>query len=128
MGIIRVPARPKMERSIGMGVRFLLGSAELTDAARTQLRAIGRVLAERSAKLGYGEILVEGHTDVRGTPEFNQKLSERRAQAVVQHLVNEYGVHASALQPVGWGQNKLFDRTDPYNEANRRVEIVRRAE
>jgi outer membrane protein OmpA-like peptidoglycan-associated protein len=129
MGIKQVPAvRPKTERSIGMGVRFLLGSAELTDAARAQLRSIGRLLAERSPKLGSGEIVVEGHTDMYGTPEYNQKLSERRAQTVVQYLVNEYGVRPSALQPVGWGQNRLIDRSNPYNEANRRVEIVRRPE
>jgi outer membrane protein OmpA-like peptidoglycan-associated protein len=50
-------------------------------------------------------IVVEGHTDDRGTDEFNQDLSERRAASVVRFLV-ERGVEATRLAPQGFGRSR----------------------
>src|ERR1043165_1332983 len=73
---------PSGERSIGMDVRFQTGSAELTPEARAQLENLGKALASRSGKLAPGEIVIEGHTDARGSDELNRKLSAARAQSV----------------------------------------------
>ena len=118
--------RPSTERAVGMEVRFPTNSAELTPAARAQLEPLGKVLASRSGKLGPGEIVIEGHTDARGTSELNKKLSEQRAKAVVQHLVAEYNVDAKALLPVGRGKEQLREGSRPDSEVNRRVELVRK--
>src|SRR5690349_22295200 len=72
--------RPSGERSIGMDVRFQTGSAELTPEARAQLENLGKALASRSGKLAPGEIVIEGHTDARGSDDLNRKLSAARAQ------------------------------------------------
>jgi outer membrane protein OmpA-like peptidoglycan-associated protein len=118
--------RPTTERAIGMDVRFPTGSADLTADARRQLEPWGKVLATRKGKLSPGEIVIEGHADARGSDEFNRVLSERRAQAVVQHLVSTYGVDEKALRPVGRGKERLRDATRPDSEVNRRVELVRK--
>ena len=118
--------RPSSERSIGMDVKFATGSSDLTPEARAQLEHLGKVLAARSGKLNAGEIVIEGHTDARGSDELNRKLSERRAQSVAKHLVSAHGVDAKALRPVGRGKEDLKDSARPDAEINRRVELVRR--
>jgi outer membrane protein OmpA-like peptidoglycan-associated protein len=118
--------RPSMERSVGMEVRFPTNSAELTPAARAQLEPLGKALASRNGKLSPGEIVIEGHTDARGTSELNKKLSEQRAKSVVQHLVSAHNVDAKALQALGRGKDQLKEGTRPDSEANRRVELVRK--
>lgn len=117
--------RPSNERSIGVDVKFATGSAELTAQARTQLEGLGKALASRSGKLGAGEIVIEGHTDARGSDDLNKRLSERRADAVVRHLVSAHGVDARVLKPVGRGKDHLRDAAQPDSEQNRRVELVR---
>ena len=117
--------RPAGERSVGMDVRFQTGSAELTPEARAQLENLGKVLASRNGKLAPGEIVIEGHTDARGSDELNRKLSAARAQSVARHLVAVHGVDAKALKPVGRGKDDLKDATNPDSQANRRVELVR---
>ena len=117
--------RPSGERSIGMDIRFPTGSAEITPEARAQLENLGKVLASRNGKLAPGEIVIEGHTDARGSADLNRKLSEQRAQSVVKHLVAVHGVDAKALKPVGRGKDELKDASNPESQANRRVELVR---
>jgi len=119
--------RPSTERAIGVNVKFNTGSAELTPEARAQLEGLGSALAARNGKLAAGEIVIEGHTDARGTDELNKKLSERRADAVVKHLVNAHGVDAKVLKPLGRGKDQLRDPSKPDSETNRRVELVRTA-
>jgi outer membrane protein OmpA-like peptidoglycan-associated protein len=119
--------RPSTERSIGMDVKFHTGSSDLTPEARAQLEGLGKALASRNGKLNPGEIVIEGHTDARGAADLNKKLSERRAESVAKHLVTAYGVDAKALRPVGRGKDELKDTARPDSEANRRVELVRKA-
>ena len=119
--------RPSTERSIGVDVKFNTGSAELTPQARQQLEGLGKALAARSGKLSPGEIVIEGHTDARGSDDLNKRLSVQRADAVAKHLVSAHGVDAKVLKPVGRGKDQLRDASRPDAEANRRVELVRTA-
>ena len=117
--------RPTVERSVGMDVKFATGSADLTPEARAQLEGLGKALASRNGKMGPGEIVVEGHTDARGSDELNRRLSEQRAQSVAKHLVQAHGVDAKALRPVGRGKDVLKDKAHADSQVNRRVELVR---
>jgi len=119
--------RPSTERAVGVEVRFPTNSAELTPAARAQLEPMGKVLASRSGKLQPGEIVIEGHTDARGGTDLNQRLSEQRAKAVVEHLVATYKVDPKSLQALGRGKERLKEGSRPDSEVNRRVELVRKA-
>ncbi len=67
---------------------------------------------------------VEGHTDSVGSDAYNQKLSERRANAVRNVLVNQYGVDASRVNTAGYGETRPVadNATDAGRAINRRVE------
>jgi OOP family OmpA-OmpF porin len=67
---------------------------------------------------------VEGHTDAVGTDAYNQKLSERRANAVRNVLVNQYGVGAERVSSVGYGESHPVadNATEAGRAINRRVE------
>jgi len=70
---------------------------------------------------------IEGHADKRkrSTAEYNQTLSERRAKAVVDYLINVCGVKAGRLSQKGWGFTKpvLPNTTEENMQKNRRVEV-----
>jgi outer membrane protein OmpA-like peptidoglycan-associated protein len=68
---------------------------------------------------------IEGHTDSTGADKHNQKLSEQRAAAVRDHLV-QHGVEAERLSARGWGKTKPIgdNSTAIGREENRRVEFV----
>ncbi|MFT5759345.1 MAG: peptidoglycan-associated lipoprotein [Alteromonadaceae bacterium] len=70
-------------------------------------------------------ILVEGHADERGTPEYNIALGERRAKAVLTYLEN-LGVSASQLTTVSYGEEKplVKSRTEDAFAKNRRAVLV----
>ncbi|MCG8329940.1 MAG: OmpA family protein [Chitinophagales bacterium] len=72
-------------------------------------------------------IQVEGHTDNQGETGYNQVLSEKRAAAVVNLLVDKYGVKASQLKSTGFGETKpIADNKNSTGRArNRRVELKR---
>ncbi|NLZ78660.1 MAG: OmpA family protein [Gammaproteobacteria bacterium] len=67
---------------------------------------------------------VEGHTDSTGNAAYNQKLSERRAGAVRDTLVNQFGVEASRINAVGYGKERPVadNATSEGRAINRRVE------
>jgi outer membrane protein OmpA-like peptidoglycan-associated protein len=68
---------------------------------------------------------IQGHTDSQGPDDYNQRLSQRRAQAVVNYLVNK-GVDSSRLQAIGHGESKPIDTnaTAAGRAVNRRVEMI----
>jgi outer membrane protein OmpA-like peptidoglycan-associated protein len=101
---------------------FKLGSAELPDALRRQLEVFAEVIKTKRASDQV--VRVEGHADASGTAAANQALSQRRAEAVRDFLV-EQGADAKMIQPVGVGSEKLKNSKDPYSPENRRVEIGR---
>jgi outer membrane protein OmpA-like peptidoglycan-associated protein len=70
-------------------------------------------------------IVVEGHTDSRGSDSYNLDLSERRAQSVRDYLVTR-GVSANHCRAVGYGESRPVadNRTAEGRANNRRVEIV----
>ena len=67
---------------------------------------------------------IYGHADSTGPTVYNQKLSERRAKAVVDYLVGK-GVDSSRLSPVGFGETKPIapNATPEGRQKNRRVEV-----
>jgi OOP family OmpA-OmpF porin len=68
--------------------------------------------------------VVEGHTDAKGSDAYNQNLSERRAGAVRDVLVNQYGVDATRVNAAGYGEARPVadNATDAGRAVNRRVE------
>ena len=79
---------------------------------------------EKPETTGTAVVVVAGHTDAAGGEEYNQSLSERRADAIKKYLIEKYGINGSDLVTVGYGKSKLKDPSQPMAEANRRVQVV----
>lgn len=110
--------------AVNLTVNFATGSAELTPDAMRTLDELGRALASKDLA-GY-RFRIEGHTDTVGTRDYNQALSERRAEAVVDYVAKKYGLDAARLQAVGVGETGLLVQTPPQTPEprNRRVQVV----
>lgn len=108
-------------RSINIEVYFEFDSDKLTAKAKTQLEPLGEALS--GMDLSESTYLVIGHTDAKGSNEYNQKLSERRAISVRAHLIEEFPIRPSALKAVGLGESQLKQPSEPNAAMNRRVEI-----
>jgi outer membrane protein OmpA-like peptidoglycan-associated protein len=102
-------------------VLFKSGSFELLAGARERLAKIsGIVLAYPGLHLE-----VEGHTDSTGSDEYNQQLSEKRAQAVRDYLIQQ-GISEAAIEARGFGKSEPIASNDTPEgrQQNRRVELV----
>jgi outer membrane protein OmpA-like peptidoglycan-associated protein len=106
-------------------VSFKLGSAELPDPVKHQLDAFADVL--RTRQNVDRKVRVEGHADASGDAASNQELSQRRADAAKQYLVDK-GVKPELINAVGMGTKSLKDARNPTAPENRRVVIGRDGE
>lgn len=106
--------------SVKNDVLFDYNSAALRSASRDALREMADVFQ----KYPDTSIRVEGHTDSRGSASYNQRLSERRADAVARYLEGT-GVRNSRIDAVGYGKSQPRASNDTANgrQLNRRVEI-----
>jgi outer membrane protein OmpA-like peptidoglycan-associated protein len=108
--------------AIDLNVAFEFNSAILQNDARITLDSLGKALSDPSLA-GY-TFLIGGHTDAKGRASYNRALSERRAQAVREYLVTNYGIPESRLTAKGFGSVQLVDPDHPEGDRNRRVQIV----
>ena len=108
--------------ALDMEVYFPFDSANLTVEARKQLYALGRAL--ESSRLRPYRYLIAGHTDAKGSADYNRSLSLQRARAVRVHLVSHFAVDPHRLDVVGFGEDWPKNPSDPVAAVNRRVEVV----
>lgn len=101
-------------------VQFAHDSAALTPAANKVLEGVVKALNDHTK---YSALII-GHASSEGKPEYNRKLSERRAESVRKYLV-AHGVPASRLSVKAFGATKPFadNKTNDGRVANRRVEF-----
>ncbi len=106
--------------TIGGEVLFVTGQAEILPTGRDRLTVLAEVLRDTEGQ----RAIIEGHTDSRGSDEYNMRLSQRRADAVRDFLIAE-GVPRSQLRAVGQGEAMPIASNDtPEGRANnRRVEV-----
>jgi outer membrane protein OmpA-like peptidoglycan-associated protein len=102
-------------------VLFDTGSANLKPGAREKLARVAGILASHPDL----HLQIEGHTDSVGGEDYNQQLSERRADAVRSYLVQQK-VPSAAVATAGFGENRpvATNGTAAGRQQNRRVEIV----
>ena len=101
---------------------FDMGKATLTQDLKTNLAKIAGILTIYKD----ANVQVEGHTDNVGGEEYNQKLSEKRAENVMQFLVNPGGIAQTRLTSMGYGFTKPIadNATKEGRQKNRRVDLV----
>ena len=108
---------------VSNGIRFDVGKATLRPESMGVLNEIYKMLSEHPDV----DVSVEGHTDSDGDSDFNQKLSEERAETVRNQLIS-MGISAGRLTSKGFGESMPVDTNGtPEGKAeNRRVEFVRK--
>lgn len=105
------------------GALFEYNSYDLLPEALDELRKLG-TLIERNPEATFR---IEGHTDHFGTPEYNVRLSEMRAESVKVWLVELMGIAPDRIQTIGFGSSQAIVSAEKSKEEqapNRRVEIV----
>ena len=107
---------------IDLEIKFEFNSAQISRSAMPDMEALGKALSDPSLK--GSSIVLAGHTDVVGRDDVNQDLSERRADAVKQFLIDKYRLAPENLVTAGYGKTRLKDKANPRAAENRRVEIV----
>ena len=102
-------------------VQFETGKAELLPVSHALLDEVAKMLKDNPQ---VETISVEGHTDSTGSPDFNRKLSQQRAESVAKYLSSK-GVKAARMEPKGFGPDRPIadNETDAGRDANRRVEF-----
>lgn len=102
-------------------VNFGFDSSNLTPSSEENLAKLAKVLKEQPNT----NISIYGHTDSKGSDDYNLKLSERRANSVVNYL-NSLGISLSRMTPKGMGETEPIATNDtPEGRAkNRRVEFA----
>jgi OmpA-OmpF porin, OOP family len=106
----------QIEKLVLSGTAFAMGSSKLLPEATATLKTVAATM-KANPKL---EVEIGGHTDSIGVQSKNQRLSERRANAVKAFLVGD-GIEASRLTAVGYGESQPVDSNDtPAGRANNR--------
>jgi OOP family OmpA-OmpF porin len=105
--------------SVKLKVNFGFDSTVVQDQYFSDLSE----LAEFLKRFGELQVDVEGHTDSKGAEDYNQILSQRRAQAVVDYLVSQHGIDAGRLEAKGYGESQpvATNDTEEGRAENRRV-------
>ena len=104
------------------GIYFDTGKSEVKSESQAALQEVAKLLSSDPGL----KLLVVGHTDSVGQLEANMKLSQARAEAVVQALTKSHGVAATRLKAQGAGPIApvTTNRTEEGRAKNRRVELV----
>lgn len=102
-------------------IHFDFDQDEITTGEQVKLKRF----IERLEKSALIHIRLEGHTDALGSPDYNQRLSLKRAQAVYDRLV-EQGIPAEKITVLGLGESFPLNRnaTPEHRAANRRTELM----
>ena len=104
------------------GLTFKSGSAQLTPQNFLMLAKVQSAIRE----FPDAAVEVGGHTDSAGNDDYNQVLSERRAQAVRDHLLKSLNLPEGQITAVGYGETKPVanNATEEGRARNRRIDIV----
>ena len=104
------------------GVYFDFDKADIRPESKDNLEYAATILKENPSI----KVEIQGHTDSVGTDEYNLKLSDRRAAAVVNNLVKTAGIDSLRLTAKGYGESKPVapNKTEEGRARNRRVEFV----
>ena len=112
-------ALAELAKALDIQTLFDFDSAELTDEAKSNLDKVAAYLSDTDIKVEVG-----GHTDNMGSEEYNNALSQRRAESVISYLVGK-GIDKARLTAVGYGKDKpvATNDTEEGRHQNRRIEF-----
>ncbi|MFT5880775.1 MAG: OOP family OmpA-OmpF porin [Moritella sp.] len=105
--------------SVKLAINFANNSADVPAAAMSEIKVVADFIQEYPA----ASVIIEGYTDSIGDADYNKKLSQRRADSVMQALIKEYDISKTRVSAVGYGkENPIADNnTEQGRRENRRV-------
>ena len=114
-----VPVQKEVVDTFELLVEFEFDKSNIKTVYEPQFREIGAVLTESPDIT----MTIEGHTDWIGTDEYNQGLSERRANAVKEKFVADYGISPNRIDTIGYGEARPIaeNTTSAGRQRNRRA-------
>jgi outer membrane protein OmpA-like peptidoglycan-associated protein len=117
------PAAKGGARALDLEIPFEFNSDRLTDDGKEVLDQLGEAL--KSSELSSAKtIVLEGHTDAKGSAVYNKMLSTKRAQSVKNFLATKHSIPSTKLKAIGKGSTELADPKNPEDGVNRRVRII----
>ncbi|HEY6871953.1 MAG TPA: OmpA family protein [Geobacteraceae bacterium] len=107
---------------LNLKVQFDTDKADIKPAFNDEIARVADFMKENPTVTA----LVEGHTDNVGTADYNMKLSQRRAESVVDYLVEKFGIERSRLSAKGYGETRriAYNTTPEGRAQNRRVNAI----
>ena len=120
-GMRNLTPEAREKPNVDLSIQFEFDSAKVLPESRPLLDNLAKAI--NSDKLRGFTFVVEGHTDVVGSADYNQKLSNQRALSVLAYLANK-GVSKERLKALGKGSTELLMPDKPDAAENRRVRII----
>ena len=118
---VALPTALATRPALSLLIQFVFNSARVRPESQHVLANLSQAL--QSAELVSSKFAVEGHTDAKGTADYNLRLSELRA-AAVRDFLKARGVSEERLVASGKGASELANSSEPFAAENRRVRIV----
>jgi len=111
------------EGRITLNIEFDFDKAQVRPQHRDEIKDV----ADFMIKYPSARFSIEGHTCSMGTAEYNQRLSQRRADSVKKYMIDNFNIEANRLESIGYGESRPIadNSTEAGRERNRRVEAVR---
>ena len=120
-GMRNLTPEAREKPNVDLSIQFEFDSAKLLPESRPLLDNLAKAI--NSDKLRGFTFVVEGDTDIVGSAEYNQKLSDARALSVLAYLASK-GVSKERLKALGKGSTELLMPDKPDAAENRRVRII----
>ena len=120
-GMRNLTPEAREKPNVDLSIQFEFDSAKVLPESRPLLDNLAKAI--NSDKLRGFTFVVEGHTDIVGSADYNQKLSNQRALSVLAYLASK-GVSKERLKALGKGSTELLMPDKPDAAENRRVRII----
>ena len=115
--------KKEIQQKVSLSAKYILFIPSSSELTRDSYKALDDVVQVLQSN-GHLKMVIEGHTDSTGSDELNEKLSQARADAVKNYLINK-GISAERLQSAGYGSSRPLtsNETAEGRRINRRVEL-----
>ena len=124
LAVDRKGCPPPIEENvkIAIGVLFASGKADINEDSTDDIKKLGEFMQTYPTTT----TVIEGHTDSVGSEALNKGLSQRRAEAVRDYLIKNYGIDSSRLSAVGYGSERPVadNATAEGRQMNRRIDAA----
>ncbi|MFM8743735.1 MAG: OmpA family protein, partial [Cytophagales bacterium] len=115
-------AEPLQRKIAFRSLEFENGKANILPSMHQDLRKLGNFLLDHPSN----KLFISGHTDSSGDENLNLKLSQGRADAIREYLINEFKLTEGRITAIGYGSSKplmIKEETEEHKQLNRRVEF-----